>query len=59
VLGSSLLGDSVLLLLSCCLSWVCLFLTSWFNFGRSSASRNLFISSRFSSLLEYKFQTAP
>jgi hypothetical protein len=28
---------------------------SWFNFGRSNVSRNLSISSTFSSLLEYKF----
>jgi hypothetical protein len=30
-------------------------ISSWFNFGWLHASRNLFISSRFSSLLEYEF----
>jgi hypothetical protein len=30
-------------------------ISSWFNFDYSNASRNLAISSRFSSLFEYKF----
>jgi hypothetical protein len=56
-LGFSLLGDyywriRLPLLVTDLFGW---FTSSWFNFSRSHASRNLSISSRFPSLLEYKF----
>jgi hypothetical protein len=38
-----------------CLLLNCLFISTWFNFGRSFVSRSWCISSIFSNLLEYKF----